>query len=115
MIYAGSKGSISFFVNDKLVCSSPLTKVKTVDKHFDEANTLILDGLRKGHSIQDIKRYFHTLKNDVIKKKKFQRTREDEKFLVMSLICLIRLNELDFDETCLVMGKKKVSKKYSNV
>jgi len=54
MIYVGSDGSMNFYYNDKLCCSSPLSKKKTIDLHYKETNQLIRDGLEEGYNLEEI-------------------------------------------------------------
>ena len=107
MIHTGKFGSISFFYKDKLIASSPLTKNKTLDLHYEEAGMLIVDGMKKGLSIEKIKTLF--LNNLIIlcNRKKYKITREDEKYIVMCFMILIKLKFYEFDDVALIMGRKK--------
>jgi len=107
MIYVGSQGSMNFYYNDKLCCSSPLSKNKTIDLHYKETNQLIRHGLEEGWSLNEIKNEFIQRLENFVKIKKYNRTREHEKYMVMAFMMLIRLKVYDFDDVCLVMPKKK--------
>lgn len=107
MIYVGSDGSMNFYYNDKLCCSSPLSKNKTIDLHYKETNQLIRDGLEEGYNLEEIKQMFIKRLESFIKIKKYNRTREHEKWMTVCFMMLIRLKVFDFDDVCLVMPKKK--------
>ena len=108
MIYVGSDGSMNFYYNDKLCCSSPLSKIKTIDLHYKETNQLIRDGLEEGYNLEEIKQMFIKRLESFIKIKKYNRTREHEKWMTVCFMMLIRLKVFDFDDVCLVMPKKSV-------
>lgn len=107
MIHTGKFGSISFFYKDKLIASSPLSKHKTLELHYKEAGMCIVDGMKKGLNIEKIKKYF--LNNIVIlcNRKKYKITRDDERYIVMCFMVLIKLKYYDFDDVALIMGRKK--------
>ena len=107
MIYVGSQGSMNFYYKDKLCCSSPLTKIKTVDLHYKETNQLIRDALEGGWSMNKIKNEFIIRLEKFVKIKKNNRTQEHEKYMTMCILVLVRLKVYDFDDVCLVMPKKK--------
>jgi hypothetical protein len=57
-VYYGSEGDISFYYNGKFLVSRPLTKKKTVKYYFDEAEEMLIDGLKSGESLLDLRRRF---------------------------------------------------------
>tara|TARA_R110001632_G_scaffold47106_1_gene119335 strand:+ start:46 stop:381 length:336 start_codon:yes stop_codon:yes gene_type:complete len=110
MIHAGALGSLTFFYNDKIVCSSPLSKRNTLADHYQESNRLIREGLEKGISIKDQIRFFKLGLEALADRKRYKITREDEKYLTMCFMILIKLKHYDFDDVCLDMPKKKPKK-----
>ena len=110
MIHAGSHGSLTFFYNDKIVCSSPLSKRMTLADHYEESNRLIREGLEKQISIKDQISFFKLGLLALADRKRYKITREDEKYMTMCFMILIKLRHYDFDDVCLMM-KPKVKKK----
>ena len=110
MIHTGSHGSLTFFYNDKIVCSSPLSKRNTLADHYEESNRLIREGLEKQISIKDQISFFKLGLQALADRKRYKITREDEKYLVMCFMILIKLRHYDFDDVCLNMPKKKPRK-----
>tara|TARA_R110001592_G_scaffold102335_1_gene289012 strand:+ start:439 stop:774 length:336 start_codon:yes stop_codon:yes gene_type:complete len=110
MIHTGSHGSLTFFYNDKIVCSSPLSKRNTLADHYEESNRLIREGLEKQISIKDQISFFKLGLQALADRKRYKITREDEKYLVMCFMILIKLRHYDFDDVCLMMNKKKPRK-----
>jgi len=107
MIHVGTHGSLTFFYNDKIVCSSPLSKHNTLADHYQESNRLIREGLEKQISIKDQIRFFKLGLEALADRKRYKITRQDEKYLVMCFMILIKLKHYDFDDVCLNMKKKK--------
>ena len=110
MIHQGTEGSLTFFYNDKIVCSSPLSKYNTLDHHYEESNRLIREGLEKKIPIADQIRFFKLGLKALADRKRYKITREDEKYMVMCFLILIKLRHYDFDDVCLNMKKKKKKK-----
>ena len=110
MIHAGAHGSLTFFYNDRLICSSPLSKRNTLADHYEESNRLIREGLEKQISIKDQISFFKLGLQALADRKRYKITRQDEKYLVMCFMILIKLRHYDFDDVCLNMPKKKPKK-----
>ena len=110
MIHAGSHGSLTFFYNDKIVCSSPLSKRNTLADHYEESNRLIREGLEKKISLSDQIRFFKLGLEALANRKRYRITREDEKYMTMCFMILIKLRHYDFDDVCISMKKKKPRK-----
>tara|TARA_R110000803_G_scaffold197895_1_gene261537 strand:+ start:554 stop:868 length:315 start_codon:yes stop_codon:yes gene_type:complete len=104
MIHQGSGGSITFFYNDKLIASSALTKKKSVERHYLEAGNIIVDGMRSGITLLEVKSLFAHSLDLFCKRKKI--TREDERYIVMIFMALIKLNYYDIDDVALIMKRK---------
>ena len=110
MIHAGALGSLTFFYNDKIVCSSPLSKRNTLADHYEESNRLIREGLEKGIPLSDQIDFFKLGLHALADRKRYKISRQDEKYLVMCFMILIKLKHYDFDDVCLDMPKKKKNK-----
>ena len=54
MIYEGKEGSLTFFFNDKLVCSSPLHYKTSLEDHYNQAYRLLVEGFEQGRKLQDM-------------------------------------------------------------
>ena len=104
MIHQGSCGSITFFYKNKIIASSALTKKKSVERHYIEAGNIIVDGMRSGYNLEKVKLLFAHSLDLFCNRKKI--TREDEKYIVMIFMALIKLNYYDIDDVALIMKKK---------
>lgn len=110
MIYEGKEGSITFFFNDKLVCSSPLHYKTSLEDHKQQAYRLLVEGMEQGRDLSDMIKIFTLGLTALCDQKRYNLTRDDEKYMVMCFLILIKLKILDFDDVCLVMPKKKQKK-----
>ena len=110
MIHAGAHGSLTFFYNDKIVCSSPLSKHNTLADHYEESNRLIREGLEKQIPLKQQIDFFKLGLHALADRKRYKITRQDEKYMVMCFFILIKLKHYDFDDVCLNMKKKKSKK-----
>jgi len=111
MIYEGKQGSLTFFHNDKLVCSSPLHHKNSLDDHKQQAYRLLVEGMEQGRNLSAMIEIFTLGLTALCDQKRYNLTRDDEKYMVMSFLILVKLNILDFDDVCLVMPRKKPKKK----
>lgn len=114
MIYEGREGSITFFYNDKLVCSSPLHNKTSLEDHKQQAYRLLVEGMQQGRDLSDIIKIFTLGLTALCNQKRYNLTRDDEKYMSMCFLILVKLKILDFDDVCLVMGKKKPKKAKKN-
>jgi len=110
MIYEGKEGSITFFYNDKLVCSSPLHHKNSLDDHKQQAYRLLVEGLERGRNLSAMIEIFTLGLTALCNQKRYNLTRDDEKYMVMCFLILVKLNILDFDDVALVMPRKKQKK-----
>ncbi len=110
MIYEGSQGSLTFFYNDKLVCSSPLHSKTSLEEHHQQASKLLVEGMEQGRDLSSMIQIFTLGLTALCDQKRYNLTRDDEKYMCICFLILIKLKILDFDDVCLVMGKKKPKK-----
>jgi len=110
MIYEGKEGSLTFFFNDKLVCSSPLHYKTSLEDHYNQAYRLLVEGFEQGKKLQDMIQIFTLGLTALANQKRYNLTRDDEKYMTMCFLILIKLKILDFDDVALVMPKKKQKK-----
>jgi hypothetical protein len=110
MIYEGREGSLTFFYNDKLVCSSPLHYKTSLEEHHQQASKLLVEGFEQGRKLQDMIKIFTLGLTALANQKRYNLTREDEKYMCICFLILIKLKILDFDDVALVMPKKKKKK-----
>ena len=111
MIYEGREGSLTFFYNDKLVCSSPLHNKTSLEDHYNQAYRLLVEGFEQGRRLQDMIQIFTLGLTALANQKRYNLTRDDEKYMSMCFLILIKLKILDFDDVCLQMPKRKKQKK----
>ena len=104
MIHQGSCGSITFFYKNKIIASSALTKNKSIERHYLEAGNIIVDGMRCGYNLEKVKLLFAHSLDLFCNKKKI--TRQDERYIVMVFMALIKLNYYDIDDVALIMKRK---------
>lgn len=96
MIYQGSEGSISCFYKNKLIISRPLTKTKTVRWYADLSNAYMVDGLRKGYTLESLKKlnlnFMKLLRYDTMKKKP---DKDDWDTAIIAFFMLCKLEVID--------------------
>ena len=107
MIYQGKQGSVCFYFENKLVGSLPLGK-RTM-KDYEKARDNLLREALEELKLKEVKRTFwrgiHKFKERLLP--------EDNEFICMTILCLIKLRQIDPDsdtEGLLVCGRKKPSK-----
>jgi len=107
MIYQGKQGSVCFYFENKLVGSLPLGK-RTM-KDYEKARDTLLREALEDLKLKEVKRTFwrgiHKFKQRLLP--------EDNEFICMTILCLIKLRQIDPDsdtEGLLVCGRKKPSK-----
>ena len=107
MIYQGKQGSVCFYFENKLVGSLPLGK-RTM-KDYEKARDTLLREALEDLKLKEVKRTFwrgiHKFKERLLP--------EDNEFICMTILCLIKLRQIDPDsdtEGLLVCGRKKPSK-----
>ena len=108
MIYQGKQGSVCFYFENKLVGSLPLGK-RTM-KDYQKARDKLLREALEDLKLKEVKRTFwrgiHKFKERLLP--------EDNEFICMTILCLIKLRQIDPDsdtEGLLVCGRKKPSKR----
>jgi hypothetical protein len=110
MIYEGKEGSLTFFYNDKLVCSSPLHYKTSLEDHYNQAYRLLVEGMEQGRDLSSMIQIFTLGLTALANQKRYNLTRDDEKYMTMCFLILIKLKILDFDDVALVMPMKKKKK-----
>ena len=121
-IYTGEKGDISFFYNGKFIVSRPLTKKRTPKYYFDQAEELLIDGLRNGESLVNLKVRFKRFIDKFSKESKYWRNIElqtpaDRDMIFITGLMMIKLKLIDPDsptEGILVSRPKPKSKTHSH-
>lgn len=101
-IYYGSEGDISFYYNGKFLVSRPLTKEKTVKYHFDKAEEILIDGLKGGESLLDLRRRFSRFMKNYSSNTRYWRDIElqtplDRDMIFYTGLMLIKLKVIDPD------------------
>lgn len=115
MIHWGSKGDISFYYDGKFIVSQPLTEKKTVKYYFDEAEELLIDGLKSGESLIDLRKRFTSFIKRFSKDSKYWRdldlkTPMDRDVIFYTGLMLIKLKVIKPDsptEGLLIMPPKR--------
>lgn len=113
-VHYGSEGDISFYYNGKFLVSRPLTKKKTVKYYFDEAEELLIDGLRSGESLRDLRRRFIRFIKKFSSDSKYWRDLElqtplDRDMIFYTGLMLIKLKVIDPDSPTegILISKRK--------
>jgi len=115
MINWGSKGDISFFYDGKLIVSKPLTETKTRSYYFTAAEQLLIDGLKGGESLLDLRKRLTRFMKIFSKESKYWREIElktplDRDIIFYTGLMLIKMNVIDadgVDEGILISKPKK--------
>ena len=118
MIHWGSEGDISFHYGGKYIVSMPMTKTKTREYYFTKAEELLIDGLRGGESLQDLRKRFTNFMTAFTNQTKYWREIElqtpmDRDVIFYTGLMLIKLNVVDsdgVDEGILIMPPKRAIK-----
>ncbi len=121
-IYYGSRGDISFYYNGRFMVSRPLTEKKTPKYHFDKAEELLVDGLKSGESLLDLRVRFKRFVDRFSKESKYWRDIElqtplDRDMLFYTGLMLIKLKVIDPDsptEGILISRPRSKSKNRSH-
>ena len=115
MIHEGSQGSISFYLNGKLIQSLPSFESNDLNSIKSSANRIIIQGLRGGCNLKFIKKKFWLALQNL----KEKNLNDDDSILfAVSYFGLIKLNVIDEDAAhvvILVMPRKKPCKKKHKV
>ena len=119
-VHYGSKGDISFFYNGKFIVSRPLTKKRTPKYYFDQSEELLIDGLRSGESLLDLKIRFKRFIEKFSKESKYWRdielqTPSDRDMIFITGLMMIKLKIIDPDSpTEGILISKPKSKTHSH-
>ena len=108
VVYQGNKGSVCFYFNNKLVGSLPLGtkgRARTMEDYEKQRDKLLREAL-EAEPIKQIKKIFwrglHKFQDSGLKM--------DNEFLCMTILCLIKLKQIDPEgdtEGLLVCGRHK--------
>lgn len=113
MINQGPAGSISFYLNGKLIQSIPMFENNDINTVKDSANRIIIEGLRQGNNLKFIKKKFWIAVQN-LKEKKIND--DDILLFAVSYFGLIKMNVIEEDaanEGILVMKPYKKKNKFS--
>lgn len=110
MILVGKQGSVCLYWNDLLISSLPIGKRQWGD-YLKESEKFILDSMKQHN--KNIKEVIYYTKKycDLTYRRKLEKKRlntDDHSYFQLSLISLIRLKLIDFDDVCLRTGRKKI-------
>ncbi len=108
MMIQGKDGTICTYWNDLLISSLPLGNKQV--KHYEDAtNRFILQSLKKNIKMNDLIIYARSYCFTVFKKKiqKQRIDRDEHHAFNMSLLALIRLNQVKEDDVTLICPRKK--------
>lgn len=118
MIIQGSKGSICVYYKDLLISSFPLTQKKTLEWYEKSANKALIRGMR----VEDIKLktmcvvFKEILDYTYIKKINKKRIdSEQHQLFFMSVLSLIKLKKIEFEDHIAIFPRKKLSKKSAQI
>ena len=113
-VYEGRNGTMNFYFNNKFVATLPLNEVNTSESYIRHADTIIIDGLRSGYNLPNLKKKFW--KAIHITKDEKDLSLDDSQFFAFAMLALIKLKQIDADaanEGILVMPPYKRKKKNS--
>ena len=111
MIHEGSEGSISFYLNGKLIQSLPSFQSNDLNSIKSSANRIIIQGLRGGCNLKFIKKKFWLALQNLKEKNLGD---DDSILFAVSYFGLIKMNVIDEDadhEGILVMKPYKKKRK----
>lgn len=116
----GKDGQIAIFYRDTHIANFPLGVMKMYD-YEQNANKLILDGMRDGMKVKDIiyacKLFCESIRYitwDNLRRKKYKRKEiklDDYRTFICSLLALVKLKIIDEDDAYLIFSRKAVLKK----
>tara|TARA_R110001592_G_scaffold309151_1_gene583222 strand:+ start:1741 stop:2100 length:360 start_codon:yes stop_codon:yes gene_type:complete len=112
MIIEGKNGSVNFYWKDIFLTSFPLGNVD-YDFYKKQAEDMILNAMREGKKISQMIPVCQNYCNLFYHRRHVKKERvrdEDHQFFAVCVLCLIRLEIIDFDDHILIMNKKKKSK-----
>ena len=109
MIKEGKDGCICLYWNDVVMSSLPIGKNKW-DDYLKESEKFILESMKiQNKNVREIvyytKNFCELFYKDKIKNKR-QNT-EDHLYFQLSLLSLIRMNLIDFDDVCLTCSPRR--------
>lgn len=104
-------GSVSCFYKKKLLVTRPLNEKRTMKRYRDDANAVIIEGMRAGWDIPKLIKF----NRDFIKKWRYEElirtpSKEDRDLVLISILILIKFRVIEedaHDEGLLIMSKKK--------
>ena len=104
-------GSVSCFYKNKLLVTRPLDEKRTMKRYRDNANAVIIEGMRAGWDIPKLIKF----NRDFIKKWRYEElkrtpSKEDRDLVLISILILIKFRVIEEDacnEGLLIMPKKK--------
>jgi len=114
-VYEGRNGTMNFYFNNKFVATLPLNEVNTSESYIQHADTIIIDGLKSGYNLSNLKKKFW--KAIHITKDEKDLSLDDSQFFAFAMLALIKLKQIDADapdEGFLVMSPYKGKKKKRN-
>ena len=108
MIIEGRNGSLVLFYKDLLICGFPLGS-NNYDDYKNQSESLILDSLRKNHSIKkQIDLYKSFIETIYIKKlNQAKISGYDLQVFCASILSLVRFNVFDEDDVIFIADKKR--------
>ena len=108
MIIEGRKGSLVLFYKDLLICGFPIGS-NNYEDYKKQSENLILDSLRKNHSIKNQIDLYKGFVEAIYKKKlnKNKISGYDLQVFCGSILSLVRFNILDEDDIVFITQKKK--------
>ena len=111
MIIQGKNGSCCLFWEDLLVSSLPLGKY-SYDDYMREAQHFIEHSLRQNHNYKDLVKYAYHFCNTFHKRKiqKKKIPKQDHYAFAMSLLTLLRMKLIDFDDHIFIAPRYKNKK-----
>jgi len=107
-VYEGRNGTMNFYFNNKFVATLPLNEVNTSESYIQHADTIIIDGLKSGYNLSNLKKKFW--KAIHITKDEKDLSLDDSQFFAFAMLALIKLKQIDADaasEGFLVMSPYK--------
>ena len=111
MIYQGSQGSINCYYKNKLIISRPLTKKRTVHWYARQSNSYMVDALRHGWTLEQLKKInIRFMKQLRYKGMAETPTKEDWDIAIIGYFMLCKLNVIDCDgitEGFLIMPRRE--------
>tara|TARA_R100000654_G_scaffold45515_1_gene71646 strand:- start:50 stop:382 length:333 start_codon:yes stop_codon:yes gene_type:complete len=109
MIFYGKLGSLILFYNDLLIGSYPLSNLKTYERYKFQGEYLILKSLKQNIPLKLQIKTYRSFCHEIYKRKQNKQGihRSDYEMFLSSLFALIKMKQIDEDESIYIAEHRK--------